>query len=48
MHQYWLGADLLESHSVEKEWGLLVDNKLTVSQQCAFVAKEGQQYPGQY
>ena len=33
MHQYRLGADLLERSSVEKNLGVLVDNKLAVSQQ---------------
>ncbi|PKU42354.1 hypothetical protein llap_7334 [Limosa lapponica baueri] len=37
-HQYGLGADLLESSSEEKDLGVLVDNRMTMSQQCAFVA----------
>jgi len=40
MHQYRLGADLLESSSVERGLGVLVDNSLTMSQKCALVAKK--------
>ncbi|PKU41603.1 rna-directed dna polymerase from mobile element jockey-like [Limosa lapponica baueri] len=40
MHQYKLGADMLESSSVEKVLGVLVDNRMTMSQQCALVAKK--------
>ncbi|PKU46673.1 hypothetical protein llap_2990 [Limosa lapponica baueri] len=40
IQQYRLGADLLESSSVEKDSAVLVDNRMTVSQQCAFVAKK--------
>jgi len=38
MHQYRLGADLLASSSAEV--GVLVDDRLTMSQQCALVAKK--------
>ena len=40
MHQYRLGADLLERTSVEKGQGVLVDNRLSMSQQCVLVAKK--------
>jgi len=40
MHQYRLGADLLQSSSAERDLGMLVDDKLTMSQQCTLVSKK--------
>ena len=40
IHQYRLGADLLERSSVEKDLCVLGDIRLAMSQQCALVAKK--------
>jgi len=40
MHQYSLGADLLDSSSAERYLGFLVEDSLTMSQQCALAAKK--------
>jgi len=40
MHQYRLGVDLLDCSSMERDLGVLVGDKLTMSQQCALVSKK--------
>ena len=43
MHQYRLGDDLLKMSSVKKDLGVLVDNRLAMSQHGG---QEGQWFPG--
>ena len=45
-HQYRLGADLLECSSAERDLEVLVANRLTMSQQCALVAKKANSIRG--
>ena len=40
MHQYRFGSDLMERSSAERDLGVLMDNRLAMSQQCALVAKK--------
>ncbi|KAJ7424168.1 hypothetical protein BTVI_07456 [Pitangus sulphuratus] len=46
MHQYRLGTDLLESRSLKRDLGILMDNKLSMSQQCVLVAKKSKSIQG--
>ena len=40
MHQYRLGVDLLESSSVKRDLGVLLNDKLTMIQQCALITRK--------
>jgi len=40
MHQYRFGTDLQEGSSMERDMGVLMNDKLTMSQQCALAAKK--------
>jgi len=37
-YAYKLGEEVLESHHTEKDFGIMVDEKLNMNQKCAFVA----------
>jgi len=48
-HQYKLGTAFMESSEGEKDLGVLVDRRMTVSQHCALVAKKANGWhPGVY
>ena len=46
MHQSMLGDNQLESRLAEKDLGVLVDNRLNISKQCALAEKKGNSHLG--
>jgi len=46
MNQCRLGDDVLGRISEENDLDILVDNRLTMSKQCAIMAKKANWYPG--
>lgn len=46
MYRYWLGAEMMKGSSVEKDLGVLVANRVTMSQYACPCGQQCQWYPG--